>query len=833
MAVTLSSTAYYIITAVMVLGVLIGISMMSKVKTARLGNALSAFCSVIAILVTMNQNEILSAPVIWIAIAVGAILSLICAAKVKMIQMPQIVAFLNGLGGLSSALVAILSVMQAQKEDLFSKYVAVLALVIGFVTFTGSMVAAGKLAKLLNQRPVVWKGHTAIVVVTLIATVAAGIAGVELDSTLLYIVTALLSSFFGVAFAIRVGGADMPITISLLNSLSGVAGGIAGIAVSDLMLVAVGGIVGASGLLLTQVMCRAMNRKLSGILFGAAAKPSKPSAAPAPKAPAAPKAAKAPASPKAADPGEILTNAKKVMIVPGYGMALAQAQAQVKQLADKLEARGCEVKFAIHPVAGRMPGHMNVLLCEVDVPYDQLYEMDAINGEFKDCDAAVIIGASDVVNPAANTAEGTPIYGMPVLNAGEAKHVIVCNYDDKPGYAGVPNPLYKQANTIMLLGDAKGTLNKLLDSIGKTGSAASAVEPAQAEQTAVTPGAILAGAKKVMIVPGYGMALAQAQRLVKQLADKLEAKGCEVKFAIHPVAGRMPGHMNVLLCEVDVPYDQLYEMDAINDEFKDCDAAVIIGASDVVNPAANTAEGTPIYGMPVLNAGEAKHVIVCNYDDKPGYAGVPNPLYQQANTMMLLGDAKDTLNKLLSEMDQAKAAPVAAAPAAAKAADPSAILAKAKKVMIVPGYGMALAQAQRLVKQLADKLEAKGCEVKFAIHPVAGRMPGHMNVLLCEVDVPYDQLYEMDAINDEFKDCDAAVIIGASDVVNPAANTAEGTPIYGMPVLNAGEAKHVIVCNYDDKPGYAGVPNPLYTQENTIMLLGDAKDTLNKLLAGF
>ena len=463
MAVTLSSTAYYIITAVMVLGVLIGISMMSKVKTARYGNALSALCSIIAILVTMNQNEVLTAPVIWIAIAIGAVLSLICAAKVKMIQMPQVVAFLNGLGGLSSALVAILSVIQA--NDPTSKYIAVLALVIGFVTFTGSMVAAGKLAKLLNQRPVVWKGHTPIVVVTLIATVAAGIAGVELDSTVLYIVTALLASFFGVAFAIRVGGADMPITISLLNSLSGVAGGIAGIAVQDLMLVAVGGIVGASGLLLTQVMCRAMNRKLSGILFGASAKPNKAGAAPAPKtsAPKAPAAkAAAPAAPKAADPGEILTNAKKVMIVPGYGMALAQAQAQVKQLADKLEARGCEVKFAIHPVAGRMPGHMNVLLCEVDVPYDQLYEMDAINGEFKDCDAAIIIGASDVVNPAANTAEGTPIYGMPVLNAGEAKHVIVCNYDDKPGYAGVPNPLYKQSNTIMLLGDAKDTLNKLL-----------------------------------------------------------------------------------------------------------------------------------------------------------------------------------------------------------------------------------------------------------------------------------------------------------------------------------------------------------------------------------
>ena len=212
MAVQINSTAYLVITALMVLGVLIGISMMSKVKTARWGNALSALCSVIAILVTMNQNAILDAPVIWIAIAVGAVLSLICAAKVKMIQMPQVVAFLNGLGGISSALVAILSVIQAR--DSFSKYVAVLALVIGFVTFTGSMVAAGKLAKLLPQKPVIWKNHSLIVNATLIATVIAGILGVILDSTLLYVLTAALACFFGVAFSVRVGGADMPITIS-------------------------------------------------------------------------------------------------------------------------------------------------------------------------------------------------------------------------------------------------------------------------------------------------------------------------------------------------------------------------------------------------------------------------------------------------------------------------------------------------------------------------------------------------------------------------------------------------------------------------------------------
>ena len=461
----MSPTLYYSVTAALVLGVLAGISMMSRVRTARAGNALSALCSALAILIAMYQNEILSAPLIWAAVAVGAAVSLIAAARVRMIQMPQVVALLNGLGGLSSALVAVLAAAQA--EGGAPVYIALGALAIGFVTFTGSMVAAGKLAKCLPQRPVVLKAHSAVNGAALLAIVAC----VALRAPAWLI--AVLSAFFGVAFAIRVGGADMPITISLLNSLSGVAGGVAGIAVGDLMLVAVGGIVGASGLLLTQVMCRAMNRRLSAILLGgiaarvqeSAPQPDEPDAESEPQPDAPPEEA----APEAeiveeTAPGEILAEAKKVIIVPGYGMALAQAQTQVKQLADKLESRGCEVKFAIHPVAGRMPGHMNVLLCEVDVPYDQLYEMDAVNDEFSECDACVVIGASDVVNPAANTAEGTPIYGMPVLKAGEAKRVIVCNFDDKPGYAGVPNPLYTQPNVTLLLGDAKDTLEQLLDS---------------------------------------------------------------------------------------------------------------------------------------------------------------------------------------------------------------------------------------------------------------------------------------------------------------------------------------------------------------------------------
>ena len=454
----LTDLQFYVISGALVAGILVGLVLMSKPDKARFGNAVSAACTMIAIAVTMYHYDVLPSVVIWVSIAVGVVVSVIAAVRVKMIQMPQVVALLNGFGGLASALVAILSAKQA--ADTFSVYTAAVALVIGFVTFTGSLVAAGKLHKILPQKPVVLKGHTVMVALLIAATVVC----VALRAPLW--VTAILAALFGVLFAIRVGGADMPITISFLNSLSGVAGGIAGIAVGNVLLVAVGGIVGASGLLLTQVMCRAMNRKLIGILLGSTSVGGKKTDDPAPAseepASAEPEAeAAAPAPAPELSVGDILRTAKKVIIVPGYGMALAQAQQQVKELSDKLEANGAEVKFAIHPVAGRMPGHMNVLLCEVDIPYDKLYEMESINGEFAACDAAIVIGASDVVNPAANTAEGTPIYGMPVLNAADAKHIIVCNFDTKPGYAGVENPLYKNPKTIMKLGDAKQTVAEL------------------------------------------------------------------------------------------------------------------------------------------------------------------------------------------------------------------------------------------------------------------------------------------------------------------------------------------------------------------------------------
>lgn len=469
----MTTTIYLIICAILSVLVLAGISMMSKVKTAVQGNFLSAISVLAGIVITLSYNNIVSVGSIYIYILIGSLIGSVLARKVKMIEMPQLVALLNSIGGLASALVGILTLLGVDiiesSYPVFSNITAVLAIIVGVVTFVGSLVAAGKLHKLLPQRPIIWKGHSTILNISIVLLLASviltafigRIAGTSMDLAIIFAISIGVSTLFGYAFSIRVGGADMPITISLLNSLSGVAGAIAGMAIGDILLVSVGGIVGASGLFLTQIMCRSMNRSLMDILTGktSVARPSsKNVGAIKDTIQLAPSGAE-----KQSNKSEILNNAKSVIIVPGYGMALAQAQHQVKQLADKFESNGAEVKYAIHPVAGRMPGHMNVLLAEADVPYEQLYEMDAINGEFKNADAVVVIGANDVLNPAARDAVDTPIYGMPVLNVDEAKQVFICNFDLKPGYAGVENPLYKKESGVhLLLGDAKDSLNKLL-----------------------------------------------------------------------------------------------------------------------------------------------------------------------------------------------------------------------------------------------------------------------------------------------------------------------------------------------------------------------------------
>lgn len=515
------STLQIFMSAVLSVVVLVGISMMSRVRSSVGGNLLSALAMLIGVVATLVFTGVVSVWTVYVAVLIGALIGGTMARRVKMIQMPQTVALFNGLGGGASALVGTLSALhigftEAQMAEIeasgywpFVHFTALLAVAVGIVTLVGSLVAAGKLHRVLPQQPLVWPQHTLLTVLFLLLTLAFVATGVFMPAGgqgLCLFGTLVSAAFFGLYFSVRVGGADMPITISLLNSLSGVAGSIAGMAISDVFLVAVGGIVGASGLLLTQIMCRAMNRSLMSILVGNTKKPVAPAVnstndnqeqlvkrvmdlekkikeleelvknlegrvqsltaqveeAEQQKGTVEPASA-AEEKPTAA---AVLSRAKDVIIVPGYGMALAQAQHQVRQLADLLESRGARVRYAIHPVAGRMPGHMNVLLAEADVDYDKLFEMDAINDDFEKCDAVVVIGANDVLNPAARNAEGTPIYGMPVLNVDAAPEVIICNFDLKPGYAGVENPLYARDRGVYLeLGDAKQTLMKLIGGI--------------------------------------------------------------------------------------------------------------------------------------------------------------------------------------------------------------------------------------------------------------------------------------------------------------------------------------------------------------------------------
>ena len=643
----MSNSLYYLLCGLCVAAVLMGINMMSKVKSSVQGNGLSAAAMVLAIVliwVTRGSNAGVSTIItLVVALAAGVVVGVYGAMKAKMIDMPQIIALLNGLGGAASALVAAVTAVIGA-ASLFEGFTAGLALAIGALTFTGSLIAAGKLARILDSKPKSLRGHSAIMAILTVVCIV-GVVLQTVSSGAWAILVAVVSLAMGAVFVMRVGGADMPITISLLNALSGVAGGIAGMAINEPLLVAVGGIVGASGLILTQDMCKAMNRKLITILSGKTTV-----TAVAASVEEVEEIPEEPARLTEEVVAETLRAAKKVIIVPGYGMALSQAQTDVAALASALEKKGAEVKFAIHPVAGRMPGHMSVLLCEADIDYDKLFMMEDINEEFASCDIAVVIGANDVTNPAANTAEGTPIYGMPVLSVEDASKTVFCNFDTKPGYAGVPNPLYEAENVLLMLGDAKESVQKLL------AYAEGAAEAAPVQQTAEESdkltlegvGAALQAAQKVILVPGYGMALSQAQGDVARLATKLENRGTEVKFAIHPVAGRMPGHMSVLLCEADIDYDKLFMMEDINEEFASCDIAVVIGANDVTNPAANTAEGTPIYGMPVLSVEDAPKIVFCNFDTKPGYAGVPNPLYEAENVLLMLGDAKESVAQLQS-----------------------------------------------------------------------------------------------------------------------------------------------------------------------------------------
>ncbi len=456
-----------LIPVLITIGFLIGIRLMQSPETALWGNRLGAFCMALAVGFTFWVIGVVDS-FIWIYILSGAVLGIILAQQVKMIQMPQTVALFNGFGGGASALVAGTAIAVEGGTELWVFwFTAALALGIGTLTFSGSIVAALKLQGMVSQKPVFIKGHFLILRLLLLAGIVLIIGLFFLQAPIYQILIICVFAIYGLLMAFRVGGADMPVIISFLNAFSGVAAAVSGLAVGNFLLAGIGSLVGVAGMILTQLMCRAMNRNLPAVLGG-----FKTGAAPEKQKPdhAASKTAAAEETDSAEELAftgssapALLREAEKIIIVPGYGMALAQAQQQVKSLIDALERDGKEVKLAIHPVAGRMPGHMNVLLAEVGVDYDKLYEMDAINPEFSETDVVLVVGASDVINPAATTAEGTPIYGMPILHASEAKAIIICNRGLGSAYSGVKNELYEQENAITLFGDAAQTVPELMD----------------------------------------------------------------------------------------------------------------------------------------------------------------------------------------------------------------------------------------------------------------------------------------------------------------------------------------------------------------------------------
>ena len=441
---------------------ILALKFLSNPATARRGNQIGAVGMLIAIAVTFAQKSVVSYWEILVGMAIGGTFGAVAARRVKMTAMPQMVALFNGVGGGAAALISLAEFhLLAPDPGRLHGDVSVsiiLSALIGSISFTGSLVAFAKLQELIKGRPIVYPGQQVVNGLLLAAVVAAGIAivaGAEQQWLIWAVVVGSL--LFGVLFVLPIGGADMPVVISLLNAFTGVAASATGFELENNVLIVSGALVGASGTLLTILMGRAMNRSIANVLFGAFGQVSADVAAAA-----AGTDGGAVRSATADDVAVMLAYAHKVVFVPGYGMAVAQAQHDVHQLADLLESRGVEVSYAIHPVAGRMPGHMNVLLAEANVPYPQLKEMDEANSEFPRTDVALVIGANDVTNPDARTNQGSPIYGMPILNVDEAQSVVVLKRSMNPGFAGIENPLFVNPKTVMLFGDAKQSIEQLI-----------------------------------------------------------------------------------------------------------------------------------------------------------------------------------------------------------------------------------------------------------------------------------------------------------------------------------------------------------------------------------
>ncbi len=430
-----------------------GIKMLGNASTARKGNLLSALGMLIAVVATVFYKEVVDYPLILAGLAIGAVIGWIWAMRVQMTGMPELVALFNGFGGLASVLVGWAEFEFGKNTDPVTQIAIYSAILIGGVTFTGSFIAYLKLAGKMSGRPTLFAGQKAVNAVLFIALLALGVVYVMTGSAWSLYVIIVLSLALGVLGVLPIGGGDMPVIIAFLNSFSGLAGAAAGFVILNKVLIVAGCLVGTSGIILTIIMCKAMNRTFGNVLFGGFG-------------------AVGGATGKAVE-GEMkgisiedayyaLEAAQNVVFVPGYGMAVAQAQHAVKELGALLEKNGAEVRFAIHPVAGRMPGHMNVLLAEADVPYEQLCEMDAVNPTISQVDVAIVIGANDVVNPAAGDDPSSPIYGMPIINVHEARTVFALKRGKGSGFSGLENALFFRENCRMIYGDAKETITGLV-----------------------------------------------------------------------------------------------------------------------------------------------------------------------------------------------------------------------------------------------------------------------------------------------------------------------------------------------------------------------------------
>ena len=445
-----------------------GLKMLGSARTAKRGNLVSAAGMLIAVAATLLTRGIVSYKLLLAGLVLGSAIGALAARRVQMTAMPQMVALLNGFGGLASPFVGWAEYHRALKIEhldipAFTMVATYLAAIIGGITFTGSMIAYAKLAEKIDGKPFLFRGQKLINASLLaLSVLLLAVGSFAPESTYgLFLAAAAISFVLGVLAVIPIGGADMPVVISLLNSYSGLAACAAGFIIGNTVLVVAGCLVGASGLILTRIMCKAMNRSLANVLFsGFGAAPTAAGAAAGEKREAHPISAE--------DAYYLLEAARSVVIVPGYGMAVAQAQHAVRELGDLLEKNGCEVRYAIHPVAGRMPGHMNVLLAEANVSYDKLVEPGDVNPSMPAVDVVLVIGANDVVNPAAKDDPASPIYGMPIIRADEAKTCIVLKRSMASGFAGIENPLFFKENTRMLFGDAKATVAALVGQLKET-----------------------------------------------------------------------------------------------------------------------------------------------------------------------------------------------------------------------------------------------------------------------------------------------------------------------------------------------------------------------------